>query len=323
MHLSHLGARAMPRANHEPELCILPLTSPNYALGKSRARATPQASNEPKLCISATHMPELCTSVSYEPELCTSATYELELCTLVTHEPKLRLVQVMSSSYASRPRARATPRASHEPELCTSATHEPNLRLGAQPVQKPSRSARLVQKPSSSGWLVQKSGSSARPKLSCARQSRTRAVVLGNPELEQQCSATFVQDPSTDPEKEEPDARSQADPNQAVLTLRPRHKIPQQKGRRKMLQEVYLDHVIFFIGTPWLLMPYGLGAYAGWLCYHFLFLMFHVVTYYGKCEYCTSFACFNAFDKTADIDVLNHPILNFTFYLVCLKFVWS
>ncbi|RWW58945.1 hypothetical protein BHE74_00034147 [Ensete ventricosum] len=259
MHLSHLGARAMPRANHEPELCILPLTSPNYALGKSRARATPQASNEPKLCISATHMPELCTSASYEPELCTSATYELELCTLVTHEPKLRLVQVMSSSYASRPRARATPRASHEPELCTSATHEPNLRLGAQPVQKPSRSARLVQKPSSSGWLVQKSGS------------------------------TFVQDPSTDPEKEEPDARSQADPNQAVLTLRPRHKIPQQKGRRKMLQEVYLDHVIFFIGTPWLLMPYGLGAYAGWLCYHFLFLMFHVVTYYGKCEYCTSF----------------------------------
>lgn len=28
--------------------------------------------------------------------------------------------------------------------------------------------------------------------------------------------------------------------------------------------------------------------------------------------------CLNAFDKEADLDVLNHPILNFFYYLVCL-----
>ncbi|GJN20011.1 hypothetical protein PR202_gb07333 [Eleusine coracana subsp. coracana] len=27
--------------------------------------------------------------------------------------------------------------------------------------------------------------------------------------------------------------------------------------------------------------------------------------------------CLNAFDKAADLDVLNHPILNFFYYLVC------
>lgn len=28
--------------------------------------------------------------------------------------------------------------------------------------------------------------------------------------------------------------------------------------------------------------------------------------------------CFNAFDKAADLDVLDHPILNFIYYLVSL-----
>lgn len=30
--------------------------------------------------------------------------------------------------------------------------------------------------------------------------------------------------------------------------------------------------------------------------------------------------CFNAFDVAADLDVLNHPILNFLFYLVLFLF---
>lgn len=30
--------------------------------------------------------------------------------------------------------------------------------------------------------------------------------------------------------------------------------------------------------------------------------------------------CFNAFDKAADLDVLDHPVLNFIYYLVCFGF---
>jgi hypothetical protein len=30
--------------------------------------------------------------------------------------------------------------------------------------------------------------------------------------------------------------------------------------------------------------------------------------------------CFNAFDKEADLDVLDHPVLNLFYYLVCMKF---
>lgn len=29
--------------------------------------------------------------------------------------------------------------------------------------------------------------------------------------------------------------------------------------------------------------------------------------------------CFNAFDEEADLDVLDHPILNFFYYLVCMN----
>ena len=29
--------------------------------------------------------------------------------------------------------------------------------------------------------------------------------------------------------------------------------------------------------------------------------------------------CFNAFDKAADLDVLDHPVLNFIYYLVSLR----
>jgi hypothetical protein len=31
--------------------------------------------------------------------------------------------------------------------------------------------------------------------------------------------------------------------------------------------------------------------------------------------------CLNAFDKASDLDVLNHPILNFFYYLVCFNLV--
>jgi hypothetical protein len=30
--------------------------------------------------------------------------------------------------------------------------------------------------------------------------------------------------------------------------------------------------------------------------------------------------CFNAFDEEADLDVLDHPVLNLFYYLVCMKF---
>lgn len=35
-------------------------------------------------------------------------------------------------------------------------------------------------------------------------------------------------------------------------------------------------------------------------------------------DFASSQMCFNAFDKAADLDVLDHPILNFIYYLVSL-----
>ncbi|CAL9115400.1 unnamed protein product [Musa textilis] len=56
----------------------------------------------------------------------------------------------------------------------------------------------------------------------------------------------------------------------------------ESKGRRKKLQEVGYVTIVCF------------------LCFMSQCIM----------------VCFNAFDKAADIDVLNHPILNFIFYLL-------
>lgn len=58
----------------------------------------------------------------------------------------------------------------------------------------------------------------------------------------------------------------------------------------------------------------------------FLFLMlsdFYLLGFEFEFDYILLYQmCFNAFDKNADLDVMNHPILNFIYYLVrCLCFL--
>ncbi|KAH9602380.1 hypothetical protein KSS87_002895 [Heliosperma pusillum] len=63
----------------------------------------------------------------------------------------------------------------------------------------------------------------------------------------------------------------------------------ESKGRRKKLQEV---------------------GYVTTICFTCFFL---------RCV----MMCFNAFDKAADLDVLDHPVLNFSYYLVSIYFLAS
>ncbi|MFQ6653731.1 hypothetical protein Gotur_024980 [Gossypium turneri] len=65
------------------------------------------------------------------------------------------------------------------------------------------------------------------------------------------------------------------------------------KGRRKKLQEVYIYINAVVVG------------YATTICF---------TCFLVRCI----MMCFNAFDKGADLDVLNHPILNLIYYLVSL-----
>ncbi|XP_027340819.1 protein TOM THREE HOMOLOG 1 isoform X1 [Abrus precatorius] len=116
----------------------------------------------------------------------------------------------------------------------------------------------------------------------------------------------------------------------------------ESKGRRKKLQEVYIHfykEIFLYLSPPILpflypeliylifLMQVG---YVTTICFScFLIRCVMVCSFYLMIDLNLSHdyyivfdciilfqMCFNAFDKAADLDVLDHPILNFIYYLV-------